>query len=204
MPRFDLIRLALLSVRCVFLVVAVAWAEEPAPLAFVTASPSGRFFFKMVPETNGKGHGSAFEVLSDGSLKELWKAEGWYARQLFLSDDGRVLVRLDPSHRGRTVSKTDLAVAFHKDGVLIREYHTADLVKQPDKVRHGKDSYLWLAPLWVPASDSRKPDGTVRVDRDLEAEPLLDAAGIFRLKTIDRIVYQFEADTGRLVKRTML
>ncbi len=183
--------------------VSTTRAEGPAPVAFVTVSYSGRFFFKMVPETAGAAHGAAFEVLADGSLKELWKVEGWYARQLFLSDDGRTLVRLQPSHPGRTVSKTDIAIGFYKDGALVREYHTADLVKQTDKVRHGQDSYAWLAPAWVTVTDSRKPDGTFRVERDPEAELLLDGAGIFRLKTIDRILYQFEAGTGRLVKRTV-
>ena len=196
-------RLILRFTACFLLTVSTTLADDPAPTAFITASHSGRFFFKMVPDAGAAGHGVAFEVLANGDLKELWRVEGWYSRELFFSDDGRTLVRLQPSHPGRSVSKTDLAIAFYKDGTLVREYHTADLVKQTDQVRRGRDSYLWLAPAWVTTTDSRKADGTSRVERDPEAEPLLDSAGIFSLKTIDRIVYQFEAGTGRLVKRTV-
>ena len=106
--RFALLlpaALALLS--CVR---AQAQAESgPPDAAFITATRSGRFFFKMVPQP---AHGAAYEVLADGSLKELWQVSGWYARELFLSEDGHALVRLEPRHPGRTVSKTDLALAY--------------------------------------------------------------------------------------------
>ncbi len=195
-------RYLLLLASCLLLPAFVTvHADEPPPAAFITAARSGRCFFKMVP--GSPAHGEAFEVQADGSLKELWKVTGWYARQLYLAEGGRTLVRVEPEPPGRGVSKDDLAIAFYQDGELVREYHTADLVKKPEAVRHGKTSYAWLAPAWVTVTDSRKTNGTVRVERDLEAEPVLDTAGIFRLKTIDRMVYHFEASTGKLVKRTV-
>ncbi|MDB6139234.1 MAG: hypothetical protein JWO94_2306 [Verrucomicrobiaceae bacterium] len=200
---------------CLLFQAPLAWAgPDTVPAAFITASYSGRFFFKMVgglpnghasPQPDGgSGHGESFEVLEDGALKQLWAVTGWYARELFLSDDGRTLVRLESLHPGRTVSKSDLAVVFYRDGVMVREYHTADLVRQPDRVRYHASGYVWLAPLWVPVADSTKADGISKVARDPEATPVLDSAGMFRIKTIDRIVYQFEASTGKLVKRTTL
>ena len=195
-------RLVLLFISCLLVLLPplVMAGAEDSPAAFITASRSGRCFFKMVP--GSPAHGEAFEVLADGGLKELWKVTGWYARQLYLADGGRTLVRVEPEPPGRGVSKEDLAIAFYQDGELVREYHTADLVKQPDAVRHGRTSYAWLAPAWVTVTDSKQANGTVRVERDPEAEPMLDAAGIFKLKTIDRMVYHFEASTGKLVKRT--
>ena len=202
--RFALLLPAAIALLSCIRAQAQAQAETGKPdAAFITATRSGRFFFKMVPTAGQPAHGAAFEVLADGSLKELWQVSGWYARELFLSEDGRSLVRLEPRNPGRSVSKTDLALAFYNEGALVREYHTAELVKDGKKVLPGKHTYDWLAPVWVTLTDSRKPDGTSRVERDREAEPVLDAAGIFKLKTCDRIVYQFEASTGRLVKRTV-
>lgn len=198
-------RFVLLFIPCLLLPFLGARAEDTtdgqARRAFITASRSGRYFFKMVP--GSPAHGEAFEVQADGVLQELWKVTGWYARQLYLAEDGRTLVRVQPSVPGSAVAKTDLAIAFYKDGELVREYHTADLVKKPGAVRRGNGSYLWLAPAWVTATDSRQANGTSRVERDPDAEPMLDTAGIFKLKTIDQIVYQFEASTGKLIKRTL-
>lgn len=189
---------------CLFaaLVSTLSAAEEPA--AFVVASRSGAHFFKMVPgAAESPASGAAYAVQGDGSFKEIWRTGGWYARQVYLSDDGRTLVRLSPQHPGRAPTKTDLALAFYHDGELVREYHTGDLVKDPKQTKFGREGYDWLAPVWVTVTDSRRPDGTARVERDAEAEPQLDAAGIFRVKTIDRIVYHFEAATGKLVKRKL-
>ncbi len=177
-------------------------AEEPA--AFIAASRSGTSFFKMVPGVAQRpASGAAYTVLGDGSFKEIWQVSGWYAREVFISDDGRTLVRVMPLHPGRTPTKSDLALAFYRDGELVREYHTAELVKDAQQTKFGREGYNWLAPAWVTVTDSRRPDGTSRVEHDTEAEPQLDAAGIFRVKTIDRIVYHFEAATGKLVKRKM-
>jgi muconolactone delta-isomerase len=201
---------------CVFLLFLSSFAQAQAKdglAGFFTVSKSGAYLFKMVQgkthEADGKtvvdqsAKGTAYALQADGTMTELWSVNGWLLRPIFLADDGETLVRLVPSHTGRKASKTDLAIAFYKHGELVREYFTGDLVKQSDAVKASRAGYSWLAPVWVTATDSRKADGTSRITYDREAEPLLDGAGIFRVKTIDGITYQFEASTGKLLKRTV-
>ena len=62
-------------------------ADTPvAPFAFVAPSLSGMYFFEMIPpQWNSSkdglldnGRGVAYQLLRDGSQKELWRTDGWY------------------------------------------------------------------------------------------------------------------------------
>ena len=90
---------------------------------------------------------------------------------------------MGPWNRGHEPKKGDLAVAFYKNGKLLKEYSVIDLVEDKNKVIATVSHYFWL-------------------DRELgsEAERKLDWNNVFYLKTIDGIIYQFDATTGEIKK----
>jgi hypothetical protein len=164
-------------------------ADTPMPPSspFVIVSQDGQCFFKMIP---GKGKwqenkyvvtrmsfGVAYSIDENGNFKELWKTSGWYSSQVFLSDDGQYLVRMGPWNSGNEPKKGDLAVAFYKNGNLLKEYFTTDLVKDKSKVKATASHYFWLA-----------------------TDPKLDGDNVLQLKTMDGIMYQFDATTGEIKK----
>jgi len=87
-----------------------ARADSPAtPFAFVTSAPEGLFFLSMVPPLSKepdwhiilrKPYAALFEPQDDGSFKELWRIESFYAFQVFLTWDGRYMVALGPWNMG--------------------------------------------------------------------------------------------------------
>jgi hypothetical protein len=173
-------------------------ADSPAePTPQITTSRSKTFFFTMAPpkykdvgETYWKlirePFGAAFELREDGTFRELWTVKGWYAFEVFLSDDGRYLVRMGDWPTGERPSKDHLAVAFYDRGKLLAQYSTADLVKDPTKVLRSVSHYVWL-------------HGGVTS----QGEPphYSDANNTFHLKTIDGIEYTFDATTGKITRQ---
>jgi hypothetical protein len=169
-------------------------ADEPmSPYSLAVASRSGRCFFKMVPykgELQEKKYvitreafGVAYTFDMDGNFKELWKTSGWYSFEAFLSDDGQYLVRMGPWNGGHEPKKGDLAVAFYKNGKLLKEYSVVDLVKDKSKIQATVSHYFWLDRAMGPG-----------------AGPGLEWDNVFHLKTIDGIMYQFDATTGEIKK----
>lgn len=86
-----------------------------------------------------------YTVRLDGSLEKKWNVEGWYSFGTYPSDDGVYLTRFGDWPTGDSPKKEDLAVAFYKQGKLIRTYSTADLIVDPKKVRVTVSHYQWLA-----------------------------------------------------------
>ncbi len=163
------------------------FADSPAPPRPVfTASESGRFLFKMIPEEwrhpdgnctkSANDFGVAYKVGVNGELTELWKVSGWFAFRVFLSDDGEHLVRVGPWNFGHEPEKGDLAVAFYKHGKLLKEYSTADLVEDKSAALTTVTHYVWLA----------------RTDYAV----MLDPNNAFHIRTIDNIEYEFDITTG--------
>jgi hypothetical protein len=178
-------------------------ADTPvAPFAFVAPSWSGMYYFEMIPpQWNAakdglldNGHGVAYQLLRDGSRKELWRTAGWYSGRVFLAEGGVFLVRLEPVIDGHHVSQGDLALAFYKNGVLMKQYSTADLVRNPEKVVSTVSHYYWLA------SDVQRvrSEGTGGKDLDADAEPRLLLNSTFRIKTCDGLVHVFDVTSGNL------
>ena len=87
--------------------------------------PSTNKTYKVTRE----GRGIMYKLESDGRFKELYRTDGWYTYEAYPSSDGRYLVRMGPWNRGQNVSTKDLAVAFYRDGKLLKQYSTAALVK---------------------------------------------------------------------------
>jgi len=168
----------------------------PVPLAF-TNDYGSDVVFTMVPAKYGKDYmvereafGVAYQVQGDGSLKELYRTEGWYSFQVFVSQDGRHLVRMGPWSVGSEPTKEDLAVAFYKDGKLLKQYSTADLVKDKSKVIPTASHYFWQAP--SPVDDELSESERLRLRLHL------DYTNSFELHTIDGWTYSFDVTTGEI------
>ncbi|HAL44875.1 MAG: hypothetical protein A2Y12_00290 [Planctomycetes bacterium GWF2_42_9] len=156
--------------------------EEMAQYSYATASSEGRYFFIMKSDPNNnwvteKGSG-IYEVKNDGTFKEIWRTEGWYSFKTFLSSDGLCLVRLGNWPRGRAPSNKHLAIAFYKEGRLIKSYSTSDLIKDLSKVHPSVSHYQYL-------DNSYKP-------------VLEDYSTKFHIVTIDGLLYEFDITTGKI------
>jgi hypothetical protein len=161
----------------------------------VTVSASGRCFFTILPphwnnhgEVTREPFGVAYELRDDGSLNELWRVKGWYSFRCFLSDDGRYLVRLNDWPVGHKLSKEDAAIAFYDRGKLLRQFSTADLVKDETKVHPSASHYEWFFRPKELAEDFPGP----------EAPQYADPTNTFCLTTVDGITYTFDATKGEI------
>lgn len=177
--------------------------DTPAPeYSYVATSWSGMCYFIMIQpssldgsqvDAGSKGCGIAYRLLSDGASKELWRTAGWYSPWVFLSEDGHYLVRMGAWHEGQELSQKDLAVAFYRDGVLLKEFSTADLVKDQTKIVKSVSHYKWLA---VDVERSHRIFGEAKISEVVK--PALSLDGTFRLETCDGIIYTFDATTGEI------
>jgi hypothetical protein len=185
MPR-PIIHLGLVGFVLAFAI--SARADSPAePVPHVTTSPQGGYIFCMVPKHEYPpykelSYGIAYQLLSSGELAELWRTKDWYSFKVFLADDGRHLVRMGPWNVGHDPEPDHLAVAFYRDGQLIKQYSTAELVKDHSRIQISASHYQWLA------------------GRDEKAEPpSLDWKSRFSLSTVDGIEYLFDVTTGAIL-----
>jgi hypothetical protein len=167
--------------------------SEGSPYAYVAAAWDGRYYFKMIPGKRPEPYryltgeerdaveigsiGIAYEVLPDGSSKELWRTEGWYSYRVYLSRDGNCLVRMGPWNRGQEPSKDDLAIAFYRKGKLLKEYSTEQLMRDKSKVQKSISHYRWI---------------------EYQHEPEIRSDGYFHLRTLDGMSYSFDIETGEI------
>lgn len=167
-------------------------ADSPAPPRKIEFRPAGssNVVFVMLPpqrdasrEIVAGPEGILYRIQPDGTRQEVYRTKGWYAFQVFVSADGRYLVQMGAWPVGRGPSREHVAVAFHRDGQLLKSYSTAELVKDPTKVRRSVSHYFWQATL---------PPGTAPLDRENR----------FRLGTIDGWIYVFDVTTGAVVSMT--
>jgi hypothetical protein len=173
-------------------------AEESIPFPYIVTSPYSQCFFKMIPaDINREAFGAAYSLDENGNFKELWKTSGWYSYEVYLSYDGQYLVRMGQTSHSHEPKKQDLAVAFYKNGKLLKEYSVIDLVKDKSKIQPMDVYYAWLA-----RSDIRNILAAAEMNNieDPENKLRLDNQNIFHLKTIDEIIYQFDATTGEIKK----
>lgn len=85
----------------------------PAP--YVVSSLTGSYYFKMVPNkkdvwNKAKAKGTVYEVRS-GKDRVVYMVSGWYSYRVFISNDGKSLIRMGDWPSG-TPKSSDLAVAF--------------------------------------------------------------------------------------------
>jgi hypothetical protein len=127
------------------------------------------------------GYGTMYSVSRDGKFTPTWRVNGWYAFDVFVSNDGRSLVRIGNGPIGDAPSKSDLAVAFYNNGNLTKQYSTDDLVLKKSLVSVTISHYVWLA--------------------DENAYPMKLQDLEFSLTTIDGMQYVFNVKTGEIEKR---
>lgn len=130
---------------------SVAFADRPAPeRTYTITSPNGRYEFAMHPAVHEGGsatapYGEAFEAPLDGGPLEdagpLWRVDGWYSHETFISDDGRALVRIGPWASEDPAD--ELAIAFYLDGRETRRYSVAELLDDRDAVQRSVSHYTW-------------------------------------------------------------
>ncbi|RBP46118.1 hypothetical protein DES53_102504 [Roseimicrobium gellanilyticum] len=181
-----------------------AVADQPAPeFRHVTTAQGGRCFFKMIPEKwhyennrpvkEKEAWGVAYELDENGEFVELWRTEGWYASEVFLSDDGRYLVRMGV---WPTISEKfdDVAVAFYDRGKLLKSYEVRDLVKQPHRIEFSASHYEWRP------EQQTVPNG---ISTELFPGSFLQSdylqGDYFHLVMIDKTAYRFDLATGNIL-----
>ncbi|MEK7880662.1 MAG: hypothetical protein AAB210_02045 [Deltaproteobacteria bacterium] len=165
--------------------------KEARPYPYVATANNGRFYFKMSPDPNdpnaqwdlGKGYGTLFEINNDGTEKALWKVEGWYAFTTYISNDGKYLVRMNIWPGGQEPSDEHLAIAFYKNGKLLKSYSTKDLIKNPSVIRPMISHYSYLKKI-------------VGFEEPYNYR--------FTIQTVDNIEYVFDASNGMIVSRKNL
>lgn len=127
-----------LVIICILLTFApIAWTDMEAPYeSYGITSSYGNYYYKMIPDRpydSESGSGICYKAIFGIPYKNLWKTNGWYARETYLSNDGKYLVRVAPWHSGIRPNDSDVGVAFYKEGKLIKSYSTNILVKDKRK-----------------------------------------------------------------------
>jgi hypothetical protein len=196
-------RTSILTLLVVFFGASAARSDdptEPTPLIF-TPEWSGHVCFCMVPRQYAEPdrkvirepYGILYRLKPDGKMEEVYRTEGWYSFKVHVSHDGRYLVQMGPWTSGSEVSEKHLAIAFHKDGKLIKRYSTINLVKDPDQLEYSVSHYRWLAPgLNQKLTDAQKD----------ALWPKLDYHNKFTLNTLDGWTYVFDATNGEITSTT--
>jgi hypothetical protein len=158
----------------------VAFGDTAAPPRnYVKETGNGKYLFVMLAPDRWGEYGSR-EIKkypasglyrNDGSTDPLWTV-AWYSHEVYPSSDGRHLVEMGP-----WASDIDqLAVAFHRDGELIKAYAIRDLVLDTSKLKRTVSHFFWRAAL----------------DYD-------DKNGILSLGTTDDRHYRFSVRTGEIL-----
>ncbi len=158
------------------------------PTPYVSVAAGGHFYFKMVPDKERGGIGTAFKVTPGARDEKLWSVSGWYAFNTFLSEDGRYLVRMGEWPPGREPSDEHLAVAFYDHGTLLAQYSTKALIKNPAAVPRSVEHYQY----W----NFALPHGFIRTSTDRVGHPHW-----FQFVTSDGIHYIFDRRTGEIVSQ---
>lgn len=168
---------------------SIVVADSPAMASEkIFTSPNQRYFFTMIPQgTNDADDqpgawGKAYQLQPDGDFTMLWKVSGWYAHQVYLSNDGMYLVRIGNWANGCELSDAQLAVAFYKQGQLLRQYSTKDLIKQKNSIRCSVSHYQWRA--------------------EIEEPQWLGYDNDFYLTTIEGVEYRFSLTSGEILSQS--
>lgn len=128
--------------------VGVAAADDPvAPGDW--RRPAGEYLFVMLaPHSSGmvSSSGETYRqsgLYRPGSAEPLWTVDFYaFEGMVHLLDDGKHLARLGPWPP--THDYGELAVAFYREGRLLRRYSVKDLVERPHQLPHSVSQYHWL------------------------------------------------------------
>ena len=172
---------AALCLLSLFLIGTTGYADSIAPNREYTASSDNRrFYITMVPSEpyEQKGSGQAFEAGKQPAAV-VWEVD-WFARKVFLANDGSHLVRKGPW--ASKLDLSDLAVAFYRNGSLLKEYAVVDLLNNPHTIMRTASHYFWLS------QDRNKLFGFIEDNTT------------FTLTTIEEKTYLFDVETGEILQ----
>lgn len=124
-----------------------AWADSPAPnTEYVALSPNGQFLIQMMSDDGwggyGNGAGVAYKLLGQDQREEIWRVD-FFSSQVALTSDGRHLIAFGPW----ATQPTDLAIAFYRDGKLLKSYTVSDLIPDESKLEKTISHFFWHVPL---------------------------------------------------------
>lgn len=153
---------------------------------YSVSSPNGKFVIEMIPSTNfgEAGKGFAFATADAQHKDTLWRVD-WFARKVFLADDGSRLVRFGPWAKDKK-GLMDNAIGFYKKGKVVKQYLVKDLVKDKKSISATVSHYTWES------CDSAVVSG---LSKDFKT---------YTLVTTDRIMYVFNTSTGKIIKKKVL
>jgi hypothetical protein len=132
---------------------ALAWAgsasadQEASNVPHVSAGPYGRCYAKSVPKhvydpEDGPRQAGRTEVYHvEAGQDVLVERFDWFSQKLFLNCGAAnefLLVRLGPWHRGHEPQHDHLAIAFYRNGELLKRYSTLDIARLPDPEDAGR------------------------------------------------------------------
>jgi hypothetical protein len=160
--------------------------QEAGNRSYVAASASGQFYAKSVPhEPYGlKGSTRIYQVGDPDDV--LLHTYDWYTPQIFLEGflgtRDVYVVETGPWHRGAQASPGHLALAFHKNGTLVRQYSTLEIAGRPENVSASVSHYVVFRRL----AGFRRPYGNQLV---------------FDVELHDGRALTFDVDTGAMLSR---
>lgn len=169
-----------LSFAVVFFLLCLpaSFADRPrSPISYKTETTNGKYVFVMHPDRNIFKNKTLLKEYSQSGLYAndqhktlLWPVD-WYAFQVYVSSDGRHLVRMgnwpvgspllpekkfDPSEILRKVhhkeplgpsvnqeALSQLAIAFYDKGTLIKKYSIGDLIQRPAELPTSVSHFQW-------------------------------------------------------------
>ena len=138
----------LLLATIVFLLTSARFVcadSEAGNRVYVKSSEHGSLYAKSVPDDM---HGSVGQTLIyrvDNNDDVLVYTFDWYSPEIYLLSNGMSLVRLGSWPRGHESNKEDLAIAFYKDGKLLKEYSTWDISNLGYKAQRSVSHYTLFA-----------------------------------------------------------
>lgn len=149
--------------------------SEAPPRDYVKASADGRFELVMLPtyryarkDPNLRKRYRQSGLYRKGvSNRPLWTID-WYAWQIYPASDGHHLIRMGPWPS----SAQDLAVAFYRDGKLLRQFKINQLVKDPESLPHSVSHFMWSKT--IDFNDAKRQ---LRLTTLLDEKYLFDAEG---------------------------
>ena len=153
---------------------------------YSVTSPNGKYIIELIPSANFGEAGKGFAFAKEDTHRKdtLWHVE-WFAKKVFLADDGSHLIRFGPWARDKKVLG-DIAIGFYKNGKVVKQYLVKDLVKDKKSISATVSHYTWES------CDSAVVSG---LSKDFKT---------YTLVTTDRIMYVFNTSTGKIIKKKLL
>jgi len=201
----------LVTPKLLIALAGLAWAgtaladQEASNVAHVVAGPYGRCYAKSVPRhlydpDGGPRQQGRTEIYRVGNSEDVLLQEyDWFSQTLFIRcrpGSGTAVIRVGPWQRGHDPRADHLAIAFYRDGRLIRRYSTLDIaggaIAAPGAFSKYKNVSASVSHYSVFASDPELVKTTAASGSAFKEEWTVKA------KTVDGRNLTFDIETGEL------